>query len=136
MKRCGRCGETKPVEEFHRWARRDGRQAWCKACRKTYDAAYFQRNHDKRLAQKRRNGVEFMQWYRSLKEGQPCTDCGGVFPSGAMQWDHLPGSDKVASLGDLARKRSRRLVLIEIAKCELVCAICHAIRTVDRQAAP
>jgi len=49
-----------------------------------------------------------------------------------MHWDHLPGTEKHANLSDLARRGSRRQVLEEIAKCELVCSNCHAVRTVRR----
>lgn len=32
-KRCSRCGEVKPLDDFHRHrSRRDGRQPFCKAC--------------------------------------------------------------------------------------------------------
>jgi hypothetical protein len=52
-----------------------------------------------------------------------------------MQWDHLPGTEKAANLGDLARRGNRARVLDEIAKCELVCANCHAMRTFSRRGA-
>jgi hypothetical protein len=45
-----------------------------------------------------------------------------------MQWDHPPGTKKVAPVSALYRGKRAR-VLAEIAKCELVCANCHAIRT-------
>jgi len=134
MKRCGRCGDEKALTEFHRSERR-GYQAWCMSCRKEYDAAYHQANRERRALQKKRQLQEFVAWYRGLKEGKPCADCGGVFHSAAMQWDHLPGCDKVADLGTLRGKRSRRRVLEEIAKCELVCANCHAVRTFVRHGA-
>jgi hypothetical protein len=50
-----------------------------------------------------------------------------------MHWDHLPGMEKAADVGALYGG-SRRRVLAEIAKCELVCANCHAVRTVRRRA--
>ena len=46
-----------------------------------------------------------------------------------MHWDHLPGHEKSATLGYLAKCGNRERVLEEIAKCELVCANCHAVRT-------
>jgi len=70
-----------------------------------------------------------MAWYTSLKAGKPCADCGGLFHPAAMHWDHLPGQEKKATLGYLAKRGNRRRVLEEIAKCELVCANCHAVRT-------
>jgi hypothetical protein len=50
-----------------------------------------------------------------------------------MQWDHLPGTEKHADLGWLVRTDNKRRVLAEIAKCELVCANCHALRTFLRR---
>lgn len=49
-----------------------------------------------------------------------------------MQWDHLPGTVKLGEISDEMRARSRKLIFEELAKCELVCANCHAIRTYKR----
>jgi hypothetical protein len=85
------------------------------------------------LAQKKRYWAEVIEWYRELKSGRPCADCGGIFHYSAMEWDHLPGLPKVAEVSTIvARTRSRRRVLEEIEKCDLVCANCHAVRTFNR----
>lgn len=130
MKRCGKCGKEKPLDAFHRCNRGDGRQRWCKPCRKAYDQAYFQANKHRRPPRIDNNG-HFKRWYHQLKD-RPCADCGGRFPAVVMQWDHLPGTEKSADVGALAARHNRRLVLEEIAKCELVCANCHAMRTASR----
>src|SRR5919112_1793581 len=129
-KRCGRCGAEKPVVDFHR--RRSGYQTWCKECRRDYDSRYHRATQAVRVSQKRARHAEFVSWYLALKEGRPCADCDGVFHPVAMQWDHLPGFEKSASVADLCRKNNRQRVLDEIAKCELVCANCHAVRTFQR----
>lgn len=50
-KRCTKCGEEKPVEEFQRERRRlSGRTAQCKTCRSQYDKA----NRERLSAQQRR----------------------------------------------------------------------------------
>jgi hypothetical protein len=56
-------------------------------------------------------------------------NCGGAFHPAAMQWDHRPGTVKLADVSDLRTRTSKRRVLEEIEKCELVCANCHAVRT-------
>jgi hypothetical protein len=82
------------------------------------------------LAQKKRYWAEVIEWYRGLKTDKPCADCGGIFHYAAMEWDHRPGTDKVAEVSAVvAKTRSKRRVLDEIAKCDLVCANCHAVRT-------
>lgn len=66
-----------------------------------------------------------------LKESSPCTDCGQDYPYYVMQYDHI-NSDKVAGVATLLRTSTLAKALEEIAKCELVCANCHAIRTWTR----
>jgi hypothetical protein len=60
-------------------------------------------------------------------------DCGGSFHPAAMQWDHI-GTDKRINISDAVHKGwSRARILTEIAKCELVCSNCHAVRTWTRR---
>lgn len=43
MKKCSRCQTTKTVEEFHKnRSRVDGLDAWCKACKGSYNQRYIQ----------------------------------------------------------------------------------------------
>lgn len=63
----------------------------------------------------------------------PCVDCGVSYPHYVMQFDHI-GTDKVNSISNLATRASWAKILEEIAKCELVCANCHAERTYQRRA--
>lgn len=63
----------------------------------------------------------------TLKDA-PCVDCGGRFPPHAMQFDHVRGEKEF----NIAREGTRCTVerlYAEIAKCDLVCANCHAQRT-------
>jgi hypothetical protein len=57
----------------------------------------------------------------------PCADCGGCFPPCVMDFDHVRGK-KLFPIG-AADSRSLPVLLREIAKCEVVCANCHRIRT-------
>jgi hypothetical protein len=132
MKRCPRCGETKPLSEFHtNRTRRDGVQTYCKPCRAKIDHERYERLRGTRVPsriwERGRN-----DWLLSLKKGRPCTDCGRTFPPEVMQWDHVPGAPKLGNISTDFRGRSREEILAEIAKCELVCANCHAIRTFER----
>jgi hypothetical protein len=74
----------------------------------------------------------FLAWYHDLKRGKACADCDGSYHPAAMEWDRVPGFDKAANVSRLLHTHSRRLVLAEIAKCELVCANCHAVRSWKR----
>ncbi len=55
-----------------------------------------------------------------------------MFPHQVMQWDHRPGSEKLGDVSQDFWGSSREEILVEIAKCDLVCANCHAIRTFTR----
>lgn len=48
-----------------------------------------------------------------------------------MQFDHI-GTDKVGNVGRLKCSNGMEAVLAEIAKCELVCANCHSVRSLKR----
>jgi hypothetical protein len=96
------------------------------------------------------------QEYRELVEilhdakAQPCADCGGSYPIHVMQLDHRPGSGKAFSVSSvlwgkadpgrdaaIAEHGSAKAALLaEIAKCDLVCANCHAERTFSRHTTP
>ena len=106
---------------------------------RAYQADWFQRRKDtkKQRAVRARAKNKFReqrrQWLRSLKEGHPCADCERTFHFAAMGWDHLPGTKKLFCISaHLSIGYSEQKILAEIAKCELVCANCHAIRTYER----
>jgi len=75
VKRCSKCGETKPLDDFSRRADRpDGRQGWCRACHKAHRdrtidpatekerrRAYYQANKERINA---KNGA----WYAANRE--------------------------------------------------------------------
>ena len=122
----------KPYSEFHKnRARRDGLQGYCKPCRAAIDRAEYERSRGKRIATRTWERGR-AAWLLSLKTGRPCTDCQRIFPPQVMQWDHLPGTQKLGDISTGLRGRSREQILEEITKCELVCANCHTIRTFER----
>jgi hypothetical protein len=64
-----------------------------------------------------------------IKGNTPCADCGVSYPPYVMQFDHII-EGKRANVSDLVRSGvSIDNIQIEIDKCELVCANCHAERT-------
>jgi hypothetical protein len=134
MKYCPRCDQVKPLSAFARHAgRRDGLQPYCKSCRAEIDHERYEREVGRlvpRSFQRSERGRG--AWLTSLKQGRPCTDCGRVYPHQVMQWDHRPGFEKLGEISVDFWGRSRQEILAEIAKCDLVCANCHTIRTFER----
>lgn len=83
------------------------------------------------LEKAKKNSLNFKEKiYKIIVElkSNPCSDCGNKFLPCAMDFDHIKGK-KTFSLNSM---RSEKSMLEEIAKCELVCANCHRIRTYTR----
>lgn len=59
-------------------------------------------------------------------------DCGGSFHPEAMDYDHRDPKTKRGSVKDMV-KHSPSALMAEIAKCDLVCANCHRVRTARRR---
>lgn len=71
------------------------------------------------------------EFVREYKLSKGCTDCGYDKHWAALDFDHLPGTVKVADIRSGASFGWVAL-LEEIEKCDVVCANCHRIRTVER----
>jgi hypothetical protein len=57
-----------------------------------------------------------------------CMDCGFNAHHAALQLDHRPGTVKVRDIKS-GQQLGWEALLAEIAKCDVVCANCHAVRT-------
>lgn len=135
MKRCPECGVVKSLDAFnlHR-TRKDGRQSVCRVCgnvrsRRRYhkDPIAWRVTANKLLAVIRADV--------DLLKQEPCMDCHGRFPTCVMDFHHRDPSTKIKSVSTLVhRGGSREKVFAEIAKCDLLCANCHRIRTYGKVA--
>ena len=59
----------------------------------------------------------------------PCADCGGSFPKAAMDFDHRDPATKKYSVSRMLLRASIEEIQAEAAKCDVVCANCHRMRT-------
>ena len=67
-------------------------------------------------------------------KSKPCQDCGGTFPTCCMDFDHREGEKKTGNVGSMfAHHYAKETIAAEIAKCDIVCANCHRIRTQQRR---
>ena len=99
------------------------------------NVAYYRRNRDLELARVRVRQAGTVELLRGLRD-RPCLDCGSTFEPHQMDFDHRDGAMKrfrVTSGGAMLRPTSA--LLDEVAKCDVVCANCHRIRTQRRHEA-
>lgn len=136
-KRCTGCKLVLPVEEFAtNRAQADGYNGMCRTCKKTYNAAYYQRtkevHREARAVRREVDRILIRQALWGYLLIHPCVDCGEADPV-VLDFDHVRGvkqdniSQMVISLTSWAR------ILEEIGKCEVRCANCHRRRTAITQ---
>lgn len=141
---CTKCRIEKSVEDFGVCLRlKSGRVSWCKVCtrlvtaerrrdpnvrerQKQSSVIYSEQNRDTLLIRHREQARRKQAFLNALKT-KPCTECHKVFDPCCMDFDHVFGA-KVKGVGQILGS-CKQTVLAEVAKCELVCANCHRIRT-------
>ena len=110
------CGLKLPSAEYMRdWRARNPERA----------RAADTRNYDNNRARLRE------RWRAQLDglKAAPCADCGIQYPPHVMQFDHLDPDTKSFAIDATAMGRRPEVIAAELAKCDLVCANCHAERT-------
>jgi hypothetical protein len=142
MKTCSKCSELKDETAFSLEYGR--RRAACKECRKAYlrgyyanNASYFEAYRKANAAAINKKSVACSQRskherYTAIQElkSKPCFACGGVFSACAMDFDHRDPSTKVEQISTMVKTYVPwPRILEEIAKCDLLCACCHRLKT-------
>lgn len=121
----------------HDATRREKKRAYSKAYyqnHRAYFDGYYEQNkleinhgivaHNRSVRHKRYAKI------RALKEAAPCLDCKRLFPYYVMDFDHRDPSLKLADVPKLVKASAPwTRIEAEIAKCDLVCACCHRLRT-------
>ncbi len=68
---------------------------------------------------------------RREARNKPCMDCKKTFHFSLMDFDHRPGEIKLFGIGT-QQMRGEQTTLQEIAKCDVLCCLCHRVRTWNR----
>jgi len=131
---CARCGIEKPIDEFAGATDRNPkRHCYCRPCRADYGRAHYLANRQ-RYIQKATERTEalcaqnYAQLIPFLLE-RACADCGERDVL-VLEFDHI--GDKQFMIGRALREKAWPEILVEIEKCEVVCANCHRRRTAKR----
>jgi len=88
-------------------------------------------NRETRNQTRKRRELPKKLFIETLKESAPCADCKQFFPAVCMDFDHLPGTHKIATIARMIGHGNYSIEELksEVEKCQLVCANCHRIRT-------
>jgi hypothetical protein len=96
---------------------------------------YYAANREREIARVRQRQVRTTAFLRALRE-VPCADCCGRFAGHQMDFDHRDPVEKAFNLcSSRAALKSREQILAEAAKCDVVCANCHRLRSRRRHRA-
>lgn len=96
-------------------------------------ARYFQENKSRLQKSKNVKRNLYRRRIQEVKESTPCADCGFKYPHYIMDFDHLPGSEKLFDIATVALCPSAEALEEEIKKCDVVCSNCHRHRTFMRK---
>lgn len=116
-KYCASCKRNLPHSDFY--IRNNGYlTGYCKVCQSVYAV---KRNSD--------HYAKLRKLIDDLKN-VPCKDCGKSFAPFAMDFDHRDPGKKCFDISQALRNNySIKKVKEEVAKCDVVCAVCHRYRT-------
>jgi len=133
MKRCNKCERDLDEEQFSWKLKGKSRQAHCKSCHSQYRKRHYEDNRRKYLekATKHRRVTAKVLREKMVKllQGRCCQTC-GFDNIVTLEFHHRNPDDKLMCVSDmLARNHSWAKILLEIEKCDILCANCHRIET-------
>lgn len=134
---CSKCGDPKAAIDFFVRDRRTGRRhTQCKGCYKvqrgTTQQQHYQQNREAYITRaKKRNTAARQELYKQVLDylrAHPCP-CGEHDPA-VLEFHHRDPEDKEATVSSMLRNmRSWSRILVEVEKCDVLCANCHKRKT-------
>ena len=117
-------------------ANRPRRGGICVPCRRENGREHYRANREYYVRKARDRTVrvrtEVRAWLLDYLGEHPCIDCGVMDPR-VLEFDHRDPDSKVSAVAVLAGQGwSLASVAAEVAKCDVRCANCHRIRTVEQ----
>lgn len=137
-KNCPACKETKPLGEFPPHRTR-GTQSRCRPCYANYQREYYRNRvatdyeyrDRKKLWRDARHKEKVEAQQRKIWDyllDNPCVDCGEKDPV-VLEFDHVRGQKKFSISSVLRAETNWKILVDEIAKCDVRCANCHRRKT-------
>lgn len=136
MKTCQKCNQQKSLSEFRKLKRSpDGHQSKCKQCARIYDKKWYGTNKLERkgriLKRNKEANARNRKFVAEYLLAHPCVDCGETNIL-VLEFDHR--ENKRLDIGTmLCSAYSLKALQVEINKCDVRCANCHRIKTLDER---
>ena len=131
-KECLNCKQSLPKNRFRKLHFVEELRETCMDCSKL-DHIIKARKKEAWDRYEKEKDLAKREYIRNLKMTNGCMDCGYNLHPEALEFDHTE-NNKIHSVADLISRHSKMEAIIdEIAKCEIVCANCHRIRTFNRR---
>jgi len=132
QKHCTRCKLVLPSSSFTARKDRPGQyQTMCIPCNRAYQKEHYRKNRADYISKAASYKETIKDRIREIKSSTPCVDCGNRYHFSQMDFDHLDEDDKSFALSR-SMDHSWRAIEQEMAKCDLLCANCHRLRTFKR----
>lgn len=138
MKKCTYCKREKELTEFNKnKVKKDGYNELCRECSNHFSKEYYlnKKDHHKHQVKLRntRTRVQSKEFIIEYLLKNPCKDC-QITDIRVLEFDHLPEFNKEFNISDMIHNScSVAKIKKELLKCEVVCANCHRIRTIERK---
>lgn len=121
---CKTCKIDKDLSEFSiRYKDKGIYNKECKACKSEYNKIHYIRNKQKYLKKQKVNNKKYRIDFLNFKKTLKCSKCGDDRYY-VLDFHHRDRSKKdfnVSRMGDRSLKR----IMIEVNKCDILCANCH-----------
>lgn len=99
-------------------------QCECKACTKIYKDKHYDSNKDYYKDKAKKYRKEFYQWFLGIKKELKCTQC-GEDRYWVLDFHHRDKKEKDYNIARLVIACSKKKLLKELSKCDVVCSNCH-----------
>lgn len=128
-KTCSNCKHDLSINKFGiNRSRKGGLQIYCKKCQREKVQSHYESNKKYYSEKARKREAKIKEFIRKSKE-RPCTDCDIQYEYWKMEFDHIKQRGKKEFILSKGKKfGSFKKVEQEIAKCDVVCVLCHRDR--------
>jgi hypothetical protein len=136
MKICTKCKEELSLDMFPIKNNKTGQlNSMCVDCKREYDREYWEKNKDKKGGVKREhanaNRIIKRKYIIDVLKKSSCCDCNNS-DWRVLEFDHRDRETKSFNIADSTSYSIDR-IQEEIDKCDIVCANCHNIRTIEQR---